>query len=271
MTRRAQLILSSCRVGAVEPGFQSAGIVAAVGEPFRHLVTAFGRRSGQCRACRTPPTGLLVGTVMERSHTPLSVWFWAAYLVASQTPGMSGVQFQRQLGLTRYETVLRESCTNCALVWCWPDQDRIGGTAGRACSKSTKRGSADGRAARAEASTTRRWLPLLLDQRSATARPAPHKTSARTVAQCRSRSPCHRHRSAAPMPWAGSSRAPSCRARCIVTDDWSRLMVASRARGYDHHAIAECGDPAGGRGVHADHPSRLQQSENLAQRSSTTA
>ena len=35
---------------------------------------------------------------MERSHTPLNVWFWAAYLVASQTPGMSAVQFQRQLG-----------------------------------------------------------------------------------------------------------------------------------------------------------------------------
>ena len=29
---------------------------------------------------------------MERSHTPLNVWFWAAYLVASQTPGMSAVQ-----------------------------------------------------------------------------------------------------------------------------------------------------------------------------------
>ena len=41
---------------------------------------------------------------MERSHTPLSTWFWAAYLVASQTPGISAVQFQRQLGLTRYET-----------------------------------------------------------------------------------------------------------------------------------------------------------------------
>ena len=30
---------------------------------------------------------------------PLSTWFWAAYLVASQTPGISAVQFQRQLGL----------------------------------------------------------------------------------------------------------------------------------------------------------------------------
>ena len=63
---------------------------------------------------------------MERSHTPLSVWFWAAYLVASQTPGMSAVQFQRQLGLTRYETAfgilhkLRAGMVR-------PDQDRIGG------------------------------------------------------------------------------------------------------------------------------------------------
>ena len=71
---------------------------------------------------------LTVGTVMERSHTPLSVWFWAAYLVASQTPGMSAVQFQRQLGLSRYETAfgilhkLRAGMVR-------PDQDRIGGTA----------------------------------------------------------------------------------------------------------------------------------------------
>ncbi len=63
---------------------------------------------------------------MERSHTPLNVWFWAAYLVASQTPGMSAVQFQRQLGLSRYETAfqilhkLRSGMVR-------PNQDRIGG------------------------------------------------------------------------------------------------------------------------------------------------
>ena len=71
-------------------------------------------------------TGLTVGTVMERSHTPLNVWFWAAYLVASQTPGMSALQFQRQLGLSRYETAfqilhkLRSGMVR-------PNQDRIGG------------------------------------------------------------------------------------------------------------------------------------------------
>jgi hypothetical protein len=41
------------------------------------------------------------GTVMKRTRTPLSIWFWAAYLVSSHTPGMSAVQFQRQLGLNR--------------------------------------------------------------------------------------------------------------------------------------------------------------------------
>src|SRR5664280_70531 len=97
----------------------------AVGEPFRIVA-----RPGilECRSCRRQ-TGLLVGTVMERSHTPLSVWFWAAYLVASQTPGMSAVQFQRQLGLTRYETafgILHK--LRAAMVR--PDQDRIGGTMG---------------------------------------------------------------------------------------------------------------------------------------------
>ena len=52
-----------------------------VGEPFR-IATRPGVLT--CRACRRQ-TGLTVGTVMERSHTPLSTWFWAAYLVASQT------------------------------------------------------------------------------------------------------------------------------------------------------------------------------------------
>jgi Transposase zinc-ribbon domain len=95
-----------------------------IGDPFR-----IATRPGilECRACRRQ-AGLLAGTVMERSHTPLSVWFWAAYLVASQTPGMSAVQFQRQLGLTRYETAfgilhkLRAGMVR-------PDQDRIGGRA----------------------------------------------------------------------------------------------------------------------------------------------
>ena len=72
-------------------------------EPFR-----FEARPGvlRCRKCRAD-TGLTAGTVMERTRTPLSTWFWGAYLVSTLTSGMSAVQFQRQLGLTRYETAFQ--------------------------------------------------------------------------------------------------------------------------------------------------------------------
>jgi transposase-like protein len=49
----------------------------------------------------------MAGTIMQDSHTPLSTWFWGAYLVTTQTPGQSAVQFQRQLGLRRYETAFQ--------------------------------------------------------------------------------------------------------------------------------------------------------------------
>lgn len=79
----------------------------------------------RCRHCRCD-TSLTAGTVMERTHTPLSVWFWAAYLVTSQTPGISAVQFQRQLGLSRYETAF-QILHKLRVGMVRPDQDRIGG------------------------------------------------------------------------------------------------------------------------------------------------
>jgi len=44
---------------------------------------------------------------MQSSHTPLSTWFWGAYLMTTQVPGQSAIQFQRQLALTRYETAFQ--------------------------------------------------------------------------------------------------------------------------------------------------------------------
>jgi hypothetical protein len=41
---------------------------------------------------------------MHDSHLPLRVWFWAAYWVATHTPGISAVQLQRQLGIAKYES-----------------------------------------------------------------------------------------------------------------------------------------------------------------------
>ena len=98
------------------------GHCGSLGEPYR-----FANRPGVCR-CRhsNRDTSLTAGTIMERTHTPLSVWFWAAYLVASQTPGMSAVQFQRQLGLPRYETAF-QILHKLRAAMVRPDQDRIGG------------------------------------------------------------------------------------------------------------------------------------------------
>jgi transposase-like protein len=79
----------------------------------------------ECRKCGHQ-TSVTAGTVLHRTRVPLCLWFWAAYLVATHTPGMSAVQLQRQLGLRRYETawvVLQK--LRRAMVR--PERDRIRG------------------------------------------------------------------------------------------------------------------------------------------------
>jgi hypothetical protein len=96
------------------------------GEPFR-----FEARPGvlRCRTCRRD-TSLTADTIMERTHTPLTTWFWAAYLVSSMTPGLSAVQFQRQLGLTRYETAF-QILHKLRAGMVRSDRDPIGGNVAR--------------------------------------------------------------------------------------------------------------------------------------------
>ena len=93
------------------------------GEPYR-----FPTRSSvvlRCRKCKAN-TSLMAGTVMQSSHTPLSVWFWGAYLVTTEAPGQSAVQFQRQLGLTRYETAF-QILHKLRAGMVRPERDTIGG------------------------------------------------------------------------------------------------------------------------------------------------
>jgi transposase-like protein len=52
-------------------------------------------------------TSVTAGTIMHRSKQPLRTWFYAAFLVSTLTPGISAVQFQKQLGLSRYETAFQ--------------------------------------------------------------------------------------------------------------------------------------------------------------------
>src|SRR5271170_7558673 len=57
----------------------------------------------ECRDCKKQFT-VMVGTVMEDSHLPLSTWFKAFHLMASSKKGISALQLQRNLGLGSYRT-----------------------------------------------------------------------------------------------------------------------------------------------------------------------
>lgn len=91
------------------------------GEPYRFTESA---RRARCRACKAT-VHLTAGTVMDHTHMPLDVWFWAAYLVTSQTPGMSALQFQRQIGISRYETAF-QMLHKLRAGMVRPQRDRIG-------------------------------------------------------------------------------------------------------------------------------------------------
>lgn len=57
----------------------------------------------QCAGCRRQ-TSVTAGTILHRTKTPLTVWFWAAYLMTTDKRGLSALLLQRQLGLGNYET-----------------------------------------------------------------------------------------------------------------------------------------------------------------------
>ena len=93
------------------------------GKPYR-----FPTRSStvlRCRQCKVN-TSLTADTVMQSTHTPLSTWFWGAYMVTTQTPGQSALQFQRQLGLSRYETAF-QILHKLRAGMVRPERDQIGG------------------------------------------------------------------------------------------------------------------------------------------------
>ena len=77
------------------------------------------KRRWQCAACRHQ-VSLTSGTVLHNTKIPLTVWFWAAYLMTTDKRGVSAVLLQRQLGLSRYETAwmmlhkLRRAMVNAA-------------------------------------------------------------------------------------------------------------------------------------------------------------
>ena len=61
------------------------------------------RRCWQCTGCRHQ-VSITAGTILHNTKTPLTVWFWAAYLMTTDKRGVSALLLQRQLALRRYET-----------------------------------------------------------------------------------------------------------------------------------------------------------------------
>ena len=78
----------------------------------------------RCRNCKRD-TSLTAGTIMHRSKQPLYSWFWAAFLVTGLTPGMSAVQFKKMLGIERYETAF-QMLHKLRAAMVRPERDSIG-------------------------------------------------------------------------------------------------------------------------------------------------
>jgi ISXO2 transposase-like protein/transposase-like zinc ribbon protein len=57
----------------------------------------------ECAGCGKQ-TSVTAGTIMHHSKLPLTAWFWAAYLMATHSNGISALQLQRQLGFGSYKT-----------------------------------------------------------------------------------------------------------------------------------------------------------------------
>lgn len=65
--------------------------------------TVTKRRQWECVSCKHQ-VSLTSGTVLHRTKTPLTAWFWAAYQMTTDKRGISALLIQRQLGIKRYET-----------------------------------------------------------------------------------------------------------------------------------------------------------------------
>jgi transposase-like protein len=79
------------------------------------------RKLDECRRCGKQ-VSLTAGTVMHGTRKPLRLWFLAMYLFVSSKQGISALELQRELGLSKYRT---------AWTWLHKLRDAVGGRGGR--------------------------------------------------------------------------------------------------------------------------------------------
>ena len=222
------------------------------GEPFH-----FENRPGvlRCRKCRQN-TGLTVGTVMERSHTPLNVWFWAAYLVASQTPACPPCSFSGNLVFRATRRPFKFS-TSSARAWCGPTKTGSVDSP-RTMLRWTKPGLAGERVGKAVVFTTR--IPSPGRSRCVIESRAPSSTTGKTDALARRVRTSPSCSTVAPSRSVGSSRASVATGRRGSGLTIGAAMLASVSAVDGHFAVAECeSSSALAEPAPADHPSGFGQ------------
>lgn len=79
----------------------------------------------ECAGCHRQ-TSVTAGTVMHGSKLALSVWFWATYLMATHSNGISALQLQKQLGLGSYKTAWL-LCAKLRRAMVAPNRDVLSG------------------------------------------------------------------------------------------------------------------------------------------------
>jgi transposase-like protein len=80
----------------------------------------------RCATCRTC-TSVTAGTIFDRTRTPLTVWFMACWLFATQKDGMSAQSLQRALDVGSYQTAWAMLHRFCSVL-VRPGRERLAGT-----------------------------------------------------------------------------------------------------------------------------------------------
>lgn len=57
----------------------------------------------ECKSCKAQ-TSITAGTAMHKSRLPLTLWFYAAYLIVIRRRGISALQMKQILQLSSYQT-----------------------------------------------------------------------------------------------------------------------------------------------------------------------
>ncbi len=80
----------------------------------------------ECAGCHGP-TSVTAGTIFDRTRTPLTVWFTACRLFATQKDGISALSLQRSLEIGSYPTAWA-MLHRLRSVLVRPGRDRLAGT-----------------------------------------------------------------------------------------------------------------------------------------------